>query len=136
MLLNIRDILHNPGTIPFEFELPLDESDFLSVRRWNSSLIVAGTLRNSADVLTLKCEVTSDAVMICDRCGKEYDEKKTQYFEATLSDELIDEDSGDIFPISGNVVDLGEIVRTLFILEEPSLNLCSDNCEFGGADYE
>ncbi|MDR2606384.1 MAG: DUF177 domain-containing protein [Oscillospiraceae bacterium] len=135
MFLNIREILHNPGIVPFEFELPLSESEFIAVKRWNAPLSVKGSVRNSADILTLRCEVFSDALMICDRCGREYEAQKTQSFEAVLSDQLIDEDNDEIFPISGNIIDAGEIVRTLFVLAEPTLSICGADCEFTGADY-
>jgi uncharacterized protein len=135
MYLNIREILHNPGVVPFEFELPLSENEFTAVKKWNTPLAVEGSIKNSADILTLRCEVNSDAVMICDRCGKEYNESKAQSFEAVLSDELIDEDSSEIFPIEGNDVDVGEIVRILFVLEEPTINLCGADCEFTGAEF-
>ncbi|MDR0819369.1 MAG: DUF177 domain-containing protein [Oscillospiraceae bacterium] len=135
MILLLRDILHNPGVLPFEFELDLSDTEFLSVKAWNSPLKVSGTIRNSADILTLNCTVQSNAVMLCDRCGKEFRSQSEQEFEAILSDELQDEDNPDIFLIKGNSADLGDIVRTLFVLEMPTESLCGDDCEFPGLEF-
>jgi uncharacterized protein len=133
--LALRDILHNPGVLPFEFELDMSDADFLCVRSWNGSLKVSGEVRNSADRLMLNCTVSSDVNMICDRCGKEYAKRETQTFDAVLTDELQDEDNPDMFLVKSGLADLGDIVRTLYVLEMPTQSLCSGDCEFTGLEF-
>jgi len=135
MNLLLRDILHNPGVLEFEFDLDLADTEFLSVREWTSPISVSGTVRNSAEVLTLRCFVVSIAVMVCDRCGKTFESHTEQEFEAVLEETPQDADNPDIFTIKGSSVDLTEVVRTLFILEMPTQSLCGDDCEFTQQEF-
>jgi uncharacterized protein len=130
MLVELRDILRKPGTLSFNFELDLSDAKLDAVMRWNSPTLVTGEVRNGADLLTMRCTVTADAHMTCDRCGREFDRLIKRDFEAILSDELTNPDDSDVFPFKGSSVDMGEIVRTLFILDMPTLSLCRDDCEF------
>jgi uncharacterized metal-binding protein YceD (DUF177 family) len=135
MILLLRDILHNPGILEFNFNLDLSDTEFQSVREWTAPIKVSGTVRNSAEVLTLRCSVVSDAVMLCDRCGKAFERHAEQEFEAILEENPQDADNPDIFQIKGSSADLAEIVRTLYILEMPTQSLCKDNCEFGELEF-
>jgi uncharacterized metal-binding protein YceD (DUF177 family) len=135
MLFDLKEVLRNPGVREFKFELDLSEFEFSSVKEWCSPLTADGKVRNSGGVLTLTCTVTSDAVCVCDRCGREFRRLESGDYEAYLQENLTDDDNPDIFPVKGGMVDLEEIVRTLYVLDAPALTLCGEtDCGFGGLE--
>ena len=46
-----------------------------------------------------------------------------------LAEELEDEDSDDILLLEDGAVDLGDLARTVFILEMDTKTLCSEDCK-------
>ena len=135
MLLLLRDILNNPGVIPFEFELELDPDDILTMVETLAPIPVRGTVTNSADLLTLRCELELELLMLCERCGSEYIYTDSIALETILSNDYQDPDSDEFFPITGSTVDLNDIIRVLLLLDLPSASICNDDCAFDGLEY-
>ena len=90
MRLNLREIIGNPGAaLPFEAELDTDGLDFPAVRAYVGKPRAVGRVTNEAGVLKLTGELTADMLCVCDRCGTEFDSRKTTALHATLVDEEI-----------------------------------------------
>ena len=125
MLLDVRKIINAPGErIAFQFDLDLSDVDFGGRRPVQNPVVVAGDVRNVAGMLLLTFEAST-----VDRCLKPFDQPKTVRYETMLAEELEDEDSDDILLLEDGAVDLGELARTVFILEMDTKTLCSEDCK-------
>ena len=130
MLLDVRKIINAPGErIAFQFDLDLSDVDFGGRRPVQNPVVVAGDVRNVAGMLLLTFEASTVLKSVCDRCLKPFDQPKTVRYETMLAEELADEDSDDILLLEDGAVDLGELARTVFILEMDTKTLCSEDCK-------
>ena len=130
MLLDVRKIINAPGErIAFHFDLDLSDVDFGGRRPVQNPVVVAGDVRNVAGMLLLTFEASTVLKSVCDRCLKPFDQPKTVRYETMLAEELEDEDSDDILLLEDGAVDLGDLARTVFILEMDTKTLCSEDCK-------
>lgn len=130
MLLDVRKIINAPGErIEFRFELDLSDVDFGGRHPIQNPVVVAGDVRNVAGMLLLTFEASTVLKSVCDRCLKAFDQDKTVRYETMLAEELEDEDSDDILLLEDGTVDLGDLARTVFILEMDTKTLCSEDCK-------
>ena len=130
MLIDVRPILHIPGKrLDFQFELDLSDLDFNGRYPAKDPVTVSGSVRNSADVLTLEmtAETTLDAV--CDRCGKEFRQNKSVPYSCVLAEEVQNEDNDEIVVLENGKVDAEDLARTAFILDMDTKTLCSEDCK-------
>ena len=130
MLLDVRKIINAPGErIAFQFDLDLSDVDFGGRRPVQNPVVVAGDVRNVAGMLLLSFEGSTVLKSVCDRCLEPFDQPKTVRYECMLAEELEDEDSDDILLLEDGTVDLGDLARTVFILEMDTKTLCSEDCK-------
>ena len=130
MLLDVRKIINAPGErIAFQFDLDLSDVDFGGRRPVQNPVVVAGDVRNVAGMLLLTFEASTVLKSVCDRCLKPFDQPKTVRYETMLAEELEDEDSDDILLLEDGAIDLGDLARTVFILEMDTKTLCSEDCK-------
>ena len=130
MRFNLKEILHVPGaSLPFESQLDLSDLDFYGERPFAHPVVIHGTVRNMADALLLEGSADTTLELVCDRCLKPFDQPKTVRYETMLAEELEDEDSDEILLLEDGAVDLGELARTVFILEMDTKTLCSEDCK-------
>ena len=130
MRLNVQKIINAPGErIAFQFDLDLSDVDFGGRRPVQNPVVVAGDVRNVAGMLLLTFEASTVLKSVCDRCLRPFDQPKTVRYETMLAEELEDEDSDEILLLEDGAVDLGELARTVFILEMDTKTLCSEDCK-------
>lgn len=130
MLLNVKSILHTPGeTLPFSFEMDLQDVEHNGGHPVVDPVVVEGQVRNSADVLQLTMSMKSDLDVVCDRCMKEFTLVMEEPYQVYLAEEVQNEDSEDIVVLENGCVDIGEMARTVFILNLDSKILCSEDCK-------
>ena len=130
MRLDLRPILRTPGaSLSFRFELDLSGLDFYGEKPFAHPIRVSGTVRNMAGALSLEGTAETTLELACDRCLKPFDQPKTVRYETMLAEELEDEDSDEILLLEDGAVDLGELARTVFILEMDTKTLCSEDCK-------
>lgn len=130
MLLDVRKIINAPGErIEFRFDLDLSDVDFGGRHPIQNLVVVTGDVRNVAGMLLLTFEASTVLKSVCDRCLKPFDQPKTVRYECMLAEELEDEDSDDILLLEDGAVDLGDLARTVFILEMDTKTLCSEDCK-------
>ncbi len=130
MLLNVQKIINAPGErIAFQFELDLSDVDFGGRYPVQNPVVVTGDVRNVAGMLLLQFTAETVLQSVCDRCLKEFDNPKSVHYECMLAEELEDEENDDILLLEDGCVDLGELARTVFILEMDTKTLCSESCK-------
>jgi uncharacterized protein len=132
MRLNLKDIIHkNGGVIPFTYELDCSDLSFNGAHPAAEPLRVSGEVRNSADVLTLTAELTTNLHLVCDRCAKPFQRVKVTSVSYLLADHLEnpDEDEEDIILLEDGQLDLDEVLTEAFILDMDTKNLCSEDCK-------
>ena len=130
MVIDVRPILHTPGKrLDFQFQLDLSDLEFDGRRPISRPVAVKGEIRNTADLLelSLTAETTLDAV--CDRCGKEFRQKKEAVYRCMLAEELQNGESDEIVLLEDGKADAGDLARTAFILGMDSKTLCSEDCK-------
>ena len=130
MVLNVQKIINAPGErIDFQFELDLSDVDFGGRYPVQNPVVVTGDVRNIAGMLRLQFEAGSTLDSICDRCLKSFSQSKVIHYECMLADRLEDEENDEILLLEKGCVDLGDLARTMFILEMDSKTLCSEDCK-------
>ena len=129
MRINLCEIIEMPGkSLPFSCELETERLMCPSIKTFLSSPEAEGEIVNTAGALTLLGTLRSDMLLVCDRCGCEYDSVKETQLEATI----VEEDTGvnpELFVLEGDGVNLTEIVETLFILDMETKFLCREDCK-------
>ena len=130
MLFDVKPILHTPGKqLDFQFALDLSDLEFGGRHPISRPVEVTGSVRNSADVLSLEMTARTTLDAVCDRCGKEFSREKAVPLDCLLADELEDEENDEIVLLEGSEVDLDELVTTAFVLAMDTKNLCSEDCK-------
>lgn len=128
MRLDLRTIINEAGAVSFDYELDLSDMDFVSISEFLTPLRVSGSVVNSAGVLTLRGEVRARLLMICDRCGSEFERETVFPLNCLLAAELQDDENPDIFLLDGDFADLDEIASDAFVLGLESKVLCREDC--------
>lgn len=128
MRLDLREILQLPGSsLPFVCELETEGLAFPSLRAYLSPPRAEGRVYNEAGILHLEGELKARLLMVCDRCGRDYErEKRTPLFATIVEEES--EEHPELFVLDGNELDLDELLETLFILDMESKSLCREDC--------
>ena len=130
MLLDVKSILHTPGKqLDFQFDLDLSDLEFSGRHPISRLVKVEGSVRNSADILTLNFMASSTLDAVCDRCGKEFLQEKEIPFTCLLAEEVQNEDNDEIVLLEDHKVDLEDLARTMFIIGMDTKTLCSEDCK-------
>ena len=132
MRLDLSKIIDMPGaSTSFSTSLDLSDLCFGSCYPLKTPVTASGTVRNTAGVLMATGSITARIDGVCDRCADPFSVDVEQDMDVILVTELADEDHEDerIFPLEGNMADMDEIVRTVFILNMSPKLLCSDDCK-------
>ena len=129
MRLNLKDIIHAPGTSKsFDLQLDYEQLDISNESPAVEPIRVSGQVRNVADALVLEGEAVTTLSLVCDRCLKPFEREMAVTLDTLLATEVENEDS-DIILLDNDEIDLDELVREAFILDMDTKHLCSDNCK-------
>lgn len=129
MKLNLSQIIEMPGkSVSFLTDLDTERLSAPSIRSFAAPPHAAGTVRNTAGVLTLTGTIYADMVCLCDRCGKEFPFQKKLFVEAKIAADESDEADPDVFPLEGDELDVSDVLETLFILTTEAKFLCKEDC--------
>ena len=132
MRLELRDIIHCPGaSLNFSDSVDLSDLGYGTSYPVSEPVHACGTVRNTADVLIMKGQITTRLHGVCDRCATDFIRDIEIPIDVVLVDEFSNEDSEDewVFPLEADTADLDEIVRTVFVLNLDSKLLCKPDCE-------
>lgn len=131
MKLDLKQVARQPGaTLPFSFDLDLSGQEWNGALPFSSPIHIEGAVRNMAGALLLRAGFSSVLQLSCDRCGKEFSRKKTAEYETLLSDELENGESDDIVLYGRDgLLELGELMREVWLLNMDTKNLCSEDCK-------
>lgn len=133
MLLDISKIKQETGsTLPFEVSLDLSDLQFCGSCRACEPVLARGSVRNTAGVFVLSGELRAILRGVCDRCTRDVTREMIFPLHAILADEITcpeGEEDPWLFLLSGNEVDLDEIITTTFVLGMDTKFLCSEDCK-------
>ena len=129
MKLDLREIIEVPGSsVSFACELETETVMFPHIREYITPPRASGVVKNSAGLLTLEGTLTARLTQVCDRCLEEFTADKTVPLSAVLADSPQDAESAEVFPLSGDELDLSDVLEALFVLEMDSKSLCREDC--------
>ena len=130
MLLNVKKVINAPGErMDFSFEMDLSDVDFGGQYPIQRPVVVTGDVRNIAEMVLLSFTAKTVLRSVCDRCMKTFDNPKTVTAQYMLAREVQDEENDDIILLENDELDLGELAKTVFILEMDTKTLCSEDCK-------
>ena len=132
MRLDLSQIVHVPGaSVSFSDSVDLRDLLYGTCYPVSEPVLIQGAVRNTADVLMMKGEITTCIHGVCDRCAAEFTQDVKIPVDVVLVEELSDEDNEDewVFPLEANAADLDEIARTVFVLNLDSKLLCKPDCK-------
>jgi len=129
MLLDLREIIGVPGgKVLFDFEPDMSEAVGGSIIEIIKPTRAAGSVTNSAGVLTFSANADVTCKCICARCLKEFELPVHKHITADLTEGGEGENPDGYF-LQGDTVDADEIVVTEFILDMDDTILCTDDCK-------
>lgn len=129
MQLDVRKIIEVPGaSIPFECELSGDNLAFPSIQAYKRKPAAKGRIWNEAGILRMEGEIRAEMVCICDRCGTAFERTKNTKVDVVLAEEE-SEENPDLFALTGDAVDLDEVLGSCFIMDMDMKVLCSETCK-------
>ena len=130
MILDLHEIIEVPGRhVSFRCELDRERLAFPALETFHGPVTAAGQVRNTAGVLELTADVEADMTVRCARCGKPVAKRLTPRYTATLQADAEDADSEDVFPLTGDGVDVSDVVETCLILDMDQKFLCRQDCK-------
>ncbi len=132
MRLALTQIMHTPGaSLPFSDSVDLSDLQYGTCYPVSESVCIEGTVRNTADVLVMKGQITTRVHGVCDRCASEFSRDVEIPVDVVLVEELSNEDNEDegVFALDAEAADLDEIVRTVFVLNFDAKLLCKPDCK-------
>ena len=129
MVLDLREIIGVPsGKVAFDYELDLTDAALGSVIRIEQPSRAAGSVENSAGVLTFSAIVDALCICVCARCLKEFEYPVHQQISQYLTEGGEDGEDLDSYLLQGDKINADEIIITEFILEMDSTYLCREDC--------
>ena len=130
MLLNVKKVVNTPGErMDFSFEMDLSDVEFGGQYPIQRPVVATGEVRNIAGMVLLTFTAETVLRSVCDRCMKTFDNPKTVSGQFMLAEEVQDEENDDIILLENDELDLGELAKTVFILEMDTKTLCSEDCK-------
>lgn len=128
MLLDLREIIELPGgKVPFDFEPDLSELAGGSITAVKKHSRAAGSVTNTAGLLTFTCEIDAVCLCSCARCLKEFEYPVRRTVKANITEHGDGEDPDGYF-LQGDKIDASEIIITELILDIDNRLLCRDDC--------
>ena len=129
MILDLREIIGVPGgVVSFDFEPDLSETVTESIVSIKQPPRAAGSVVNSAGVLTFSAIVDADCICVCARCLKEFELPVHQQISVYLTEGGENGENPEDYILQGDEIDVGEIIVTEFILEHDLQYTCRDDC--------
>jgi len=128
MLLDLREIIGVPGgKVRFDFEPDMSDVPFGSIVRIKKPSRAAGSVINSAGVLTFSANVDAVCVCVCARCLKEFEYPVHKQIKADITEKGEGENPDGYF-LQGDRIAADEIVVTEFVLDMDERLLCREDC--------
>ncbi|MDR0857851.1 MAG: hypothetical protein LBN97_02350 [Oscillospiraceae bacterium] len=124
MALDIRKILDNPGVVSFEETFNWEPSEVIGATAWNSLPYAKGTVTHKPSGFSLAATLSICGQFTCDHCGATFRQAGIFPLAAVLTDELEDTDNPDYYLITSGELDISEILRSEYVLQEPTTILC------------
>ena len=131
MLLGLSKIIDCPGaSVAFSTSVDLSDLCYGVSYPVTEPVKAEGTVRNTAGVLMMQGDITTTIHGTCDRCANDFDRDIHFPIDVVLVTEMANEENEDewVFPLEGDSADLGDIVRTVFVLNLDSKLLCKEDC--------
>ena len=138
MRLGLAQIIDRPGeSISYSAVVDLSDLQYGTSYPVTEPVLASGVVRNTAGVLVMTGLITTCIHGTCDRCAADFDRELEIPIDAVLVTELANEENEDewVFPLDGDSADLEDIIRTTFVLNMDSKQLCSDDCKGCGTYY-
>ncbi len=132
MLLGLTKIIDCPGaSVSFSESIDLSDLQYGESYPVSEPVLASGTVRNTAGVLVMTGVISTTIHGVCDRCAADFDAYVEFPIDVVLVTELTNEEYEDewVFPLEGDSADLGDIVRTVFVLNFGSKLLCKPDCQ-------
>ncbi len=129
MLLDLREILDVPGSrLAFRRELDTARLDFPAVLRYLGPISAEGEIVNTAGVLTARGGIDAELLCVCDRCGAEFRQSRHTDVDAPIVP-AGDGEEDEAFCLTGDALDIDDLLETVFILDMDTKFLCRSDCK-------
>ena len=131
MILDLHEIIEAPGkSVSFACELDAERLAFPALVRFEAPVTASGTVRNAAGRLLLEAEISADMLVCCDLCACEFPKNIRLPVNAGLQADAPEGDEDDsLFPLTGDNIDVSEVLETCFILANDMSFLCRPDCK-------
>jgi len=131
MKIDLKPVIFAPDTeIPIDCRLDFREEEINGEHLFYKPVSVSGSVKNHAGIIEMFLDVSAPVKTACARCGKEVLFNKIIQIDTVLVKELENGDETEnITVISGDEVEIDEIVRSELILNMDMAYLCSEDCK-------
>ena len=129
-MIDLHELILHPGTaMPFRQELSTERLDFPAILTYISPPVGEGVIVNSAGALSLTGIIRARMLCRCDRCAREFQRETVIDVETRLSDQLQDEEDPDYYLLTGEKLDIDDLLESAFILSMDQQLLCREDCK-------
>lgn len=134
-LADLKKRPHGDSARPFAAEVTAAGLEITTARiPEGSSVVVEGVVDTAMAGVEVRATVDSSWEGECRRCLELVTEPVKLDIAVSFLPNLSDEDDAEAYPIEGDHIDVGEVVREELMLSLPLSPLCTDGCT--GADPE
>ncbi len=131
MKINVSEIAEIIGRdMAFSFDAkPEDIGPLLDDCTLKGPIMVKGTAVNTGTCFRLEGEISCTMACICDRCLDDFLTTGNYSFteEFTRDEEIATTENINYF--SGDIIDIGDLVRDIIISSQPTKYLCKEDCK-------
>lgn len=132
-LADLKKRSHGDSTRPLNAEVVANGLSITTARiPEDSPVVVDGVIDTAMAGIEVRATVSSSWEGECRRCLELVTEPLEIELTASFLPNLSDDDDAEAYPIEGDVIDVGEVVREELMLALPLSPLCRDGCV--GAD--
>ena len=129
-MIDLHELILRPGaSLPFRQRLSSERLDYPAVLAYTDGPTGEGVIVNSAGALTLRGRLTAAMRCRCDRCAGEFDTVREIPLEVKLAVELQDEEDPDYYLLTGEKLDIDDLLESAFILSMDQQLLCREDCK-------
>jgi len=132
MNIDLRKVLNlTDSKLEFEYLEDLSDVEFNGNVPAVNPVNIKGFIENRAGVVYLSFSVNTILNLICDRCTKEFNKTFSLQINHVLTNSVENESEMDdnVILLDGHMLDLSDVVRSDFILNIDTKNLCKDDCK-------
>lgn len=131
MKINVSALAEIIGQeINFDFTAkPEDIGPLADECKLDGPIMIKGTAVNTGTCFRLEGEISCSLICVCDRCLDDFSTTGIYSFSEEYTRDKMLAQTENMNYFSGDIIDIGDLVRDIIILSQPTKYLCKSDCK-------